>query len=63
MHSSQIAMSGGIMPLNEPVPLFRIWKPSGISRSVSSTSTESIRESGGPRETAARKSSKRSPFA
>ena len=27
MHSSQIAISGGIMPENEPVPLFWITKP------------------------------------
>jgi hypothetical protein len=55
IQSSQIAISGGIMPENEPVPLLRITKPSGISAVVSVTSTESIRDIGGPRETAARK--------
>ena len=63
IQSSQIAMSGGIIPEKEPVPLFLITKPSAISAVVSVTSTESIRDIGGPRETAARNSVNRSPRA
>ena len=51
------------MPEKEPVPLVRITKPSGIPASVFVTLTESIRDIGGPRETAARKSANRSPRA
>ncbi|OPY33721.1 MAG: hypothetical protein A4E34_01659 [Methanoregula sp. PtaU1.Bin006] len=51
------------MPVNEPVPLRRMKKPSGISFIVPVTSTESIRASGGPRETAPTNSSNRSPRA
>ena len=63
IQSSQMAMSGGIMPEKEPVPLFRMKNPSGICWSVSETTTESMRESGGPRETSATNSSNRSPRA
>ncbi len=63
MHSLQIAMSGGIIPEWDPVALGRMKKPSGISRMVPVTSTESIRESGGPNETAPTNSSNRSPRA
>src|SRR5208282_578438 len=63
IQSLQIAISGGIMPEKEPVPLFLITKPSGISDSIVVTWTESIRDIGGPWETAARKSANRSPRA
>ncbi len=63
IHSSQMEISGGIMPENEPLLLFLITNPSGISTDVSVTSTESIRDIGGPSETAARKSPNRSPRA
>ena len=40
------------MPVSEPVPLGSMKNPSGISCLLEVTSTESIWESGGPRETA-----------
>ena len=61
IQSSQMAMSGGIMPENEPVPLLRMENESGTGPLAGDTSTESIRESGGPRVTAATNSSKRPP--
>ena len=51
------------MPVSEPVPLGRMKNPSGISCRIVVTSTESIRESGGPRVTAAKNFSNRSPRA
>ncbi|OPY39933.1 MAG: hypothetical protein A4E40_00973 [Methanoregulaceae archaeon PtaU1.Bin059] len=62
-HSSQTAMSGGIMPERVPLSLAWMEKSSGNGPDSGNTSTWSMRESGGPRETCARNSSNRSPEA
>ena len=62
-HWSQVAMSGGIMPEREPLPLGWIEKSPGNGPGSWSTSTRSIRESGGPRETSSRNASNWSPSA
>ena len=52
MHALQVAISGGIIPESDPGLLGSITKPPGIIPASGRTSTVSILDIGGPRETA-----------
>jgi len=63
MHWSHVAMSGGIIPEREPLPLSSMRNVPGKGPGSGKTSILSIRAIGGPRDTAARNSSNLSPKA